>query len=61
MELRPDLVSFGRYYLDDPDGLQDKINTAALAGQDLQYRDLKLTFRGQMLGAGHYFSAWYSQ
>jgi hypothetical protein len=61
MELRPDLVSFGRYYLDDPDGLQEKINTAALAGQDLQYRDLTLTFRGQMLGAGHYFSVSYAQ
>jgi len=61
MELRPDLVSFGRYYLDDPDGLQEKINTAALAGEDLQYRDLTLTFRGQMLGAGHYFSASHPQ
>ena len=60
MELRPDLVSFGRYYLDDPDGLQEKINTAALAGEDLQYRGLNLTYRGQMPGAGHYFSAAYT-
>ncbi|MBE2181098.1 MAG: hypothetical protein IAE97_11570 [Chthoniobacterales bacterium] len=61
MELRPDLVSHGRYYLDDPDGLQEKINAAALAGEDLHYRDLTLTFSGQMPGAGHYFRASYPQ
>jgi hypothetical protein len=59
MELRPDLIAFGRYYLNDPDGLQQKINEAALAGRNLDYRDLHLTFRGLLRGAGHYFQAEY--
>ncbi len=59
MELRPDLIAFGRYYLDDPDGLQQKINDAALAGRDLVYRGLHLKFRGLLLGAGHHFQAEY--
>jgi hypothetical protein len=59
MELQPDLIAYGRYYLDDPDGLQQKINTAALAEEDMEYKDLKLKFRGLLLGAGHHFEAEY--
>jgi hypothetical protein len=59
MELRPDLIAYGRYYLDDPDGLQKKINEAALAEENLEYKDLKLKFRGLLLGAGHHFAAEY--
>jgi hypothetical protein len=61
MELRPDLIAHGRYYLDDPDGLQKKINDAAHAGEDLEYRDLRLTHRGLMLGAGPHFQPEYAQ
>jgi len=61
VELRPDLIAHGRYYLDDPDGLQKKINDAAHAGEDLEYRDLRLTHRGLMLGAGPHFQAEYAQ
>lgn len=61
MELRPDLISLGRYYLADPDGLQQKINEAALAGKDLQYRDLHLVYRGLMRGAGPYFETEYAK
>jgi len=34
---------------------------AAHAGEDLEYRDLRLTFRGLMLGAGPHFQAEYAQ
>jgi hypothetical protein len=61
MELRPDLIAHGRYYLDDPDELQKKINDAAHAGADLIYRDLRLTHRGLMLGAGPHFQAEYAK
>lgn len=59
MELQPDLIGFGKYPLKDPDGLQDLINKAAVAGKDLEFKHLKLKYLGQLAGAGPVFTAQY--
>jgi hypothetical protein len=59
METRADLIGFGNYPIRDPDGIQTLINNAAVAGQDLQFRDLTLKYLGQLPGAGPVFAAHY--
>ncbi len=59
MELRPDLVGFGNYPINDPDGLQQLINDTAVAEKDLTFKDLKLIYLGQLPGAGPVFTTQY--
>ncbi len=56
MELKPDIVAYGRYYLNDPDGLQETINQAAFLGHDVHYKDLHLKFLGDLKGSGPCFT-----
>jgi len=58
-EMRPDLVGTGRYYLKDPDGLQNRINRAAREKSDLSFRGIQLKFLGEMAGCGPVFQAAY--
>ncbi len=59
VETRPDLIGFGNYPIKDPDGLQELIKKAAVAEKDLQFKNLKLKYLGQLAGAGPVFTAEY--
>jgi hypothetical protein len=60
MESQPDLVAFCSHYVNDPGRLQEEINSAGLANEDLRCRDFELSYRRQIPGAHHHFSAFAS-
>ncbi len=52
---RPDLVGVGRYFLKDPDGMAQRIRSAASEQATLEYRRIRLRYLGVIRGAGPVF------